>query len=274
MKRVLAFFVLITLVLSSVQASEFRQRLSSTLAGGGYSAEDIEAEIYFGRELASKVLGRYPPWDNQEANVYVNKVGQSLVQFSQRQELTYRFVILDTNEVNAFAAPGGYVFITRGALEQVKNEAELAAILAHEIGHIEHRHYVEAVGLRASAGSVESGLTAILLGGGAAAAIAFDEAVNAMMEVLFETGLQSHEDEFEADMTAVWLLTLAGYQPSALKHYFTRLQADQQIPADGISRTHPSFAERIERLQQELAEHQLDDLDFVTLEERLNEYLR
>ncbi|SFC05725.1 Peptidase family M48 [Marinospirillum celere] len=274
MRTLIAVFLLV-FVFTAAQADEnFRNRLNTELTSGAYTAEDIEAEIHFGRELASKVLGRYPAWDNSKVNLYINKVGQLLVENSQRPELTYRFLALDTDEVNAFAAPGGYVFITRGALDQVANEAELAAILAHEIGHIEHRHYVEAVGLRASQGDLESGLTTMLMGGGATAAIAFDQAVNAMMEIFFETGLQSHEDEYEADQTAVWLLTLVGYHPGALKDFFERVQSQAEQEAAGISRTHPSFADRIQRLESELTTNQLDQLELATLEERLHENLK
>lgn len=255
-------------------AQDFRARLSVTQPQPEYTVDDVEAEIHFGRELSSKVLGRYPVWKNDSVNQYINKIGQLLVPHTQRQELNWHFVALDTDEVNAFAAPGGYVFITRGALNQTRNEAEVAAILAHEIGHVEHRHYVEAVGLRSSQGSVESGLTAVLVGGGSSAAVAFDQAVNTMMQIFFETGLQSHEDEFEADQSSIWLLTMAGYKPSALKDYFTRINAIKNSQASGISRTHPDFAERIERLNRELTNNQLNQLELATLEERLHENLR
>lgn len=255
-------------------ADDFRQRLSSELVSGDYTVEDIQAEIYFGRELASKVLGRHPVWNNPEVNQYLNKVGQLLVQNTLRPELTYRFIALDTDEINAFAAPGGYIFITRGALELVENEAELAGILGHEIGHIEHRHYVKAVGLRATHGDFESGLTTMLMGGGAAAAAAFDQAVNEMMAIFFETGLQSHEDEFEADQTAVWLLALAGYHPGALKEFFIRRQASLNDEGDGMSLTHPSYSERIQRMEIQLIESGLNQLKQAKMEERFNEYFK
>jgi len=197
-----------------------------------------------------------------------------LVQFSARPELTYYFIVMDTPDINAYAAPGGYVFITKGALEQVKNEAELAAILAHEMGHIEERHYVKAIGLRSQKGDTEDGLGAILSGGGAAAATAFSQAVGQAMEILFEKGLQSKKDEFEADEASVWLLVNAGYHPSALMDYFERIRAVKNQQTQVLSDTHPPMDERITRLNNIVNEHGLNNLRLATLEERLNENVK
>jgi predicted Zn-dependent protease len=252
----------------------FRHRLPITIPEPPYTADDIEAEILFGRELASKVLGRYPVLKDDQLNYYVNSVGQVLVQFSARPELTYYFIVMDTPDINAYAAPGGYVFITKGALEQVKNEAELAAILAHEMGHIEERHYVKAIGLRSQKGDTEDGLGAILSGGGAAAATAFSQAVGQAMEILFEKGLQSKKDEFEADEASVWLLVNAGYHPSALMDYFERIRAVKNQQTQVLSDTHPPMDERITRLNNIVNEHGLNNLRLATLEERLNENVK
>ncbi|WP_052501434.1 M48 family metalloprotease [Thiomicrospira microaerophila] len=250
----------------------FRQRAFTDIVEPEYTADDIQAEIIFGRELASKILGRYPVLRDDKLNDYVSHVGHTLAQFSQRPELTYYFIVLNTDEINAYAAPGGYVFITKGALNKAQNEAQLAAILAHEMGHIEARHYVRAIGLRGTNANADNSLTAILSGGGNAAVVAFNQAVSQAMEILFEKGLQSKQDEFEADAASVWLLVNAGYQPSALADYFVMLSGTPNNQTQVLSNTHPPMNERITELQNILNEHGLDGLRLATLEERLNEH--
>lgn len=256
-----------------LQASEEnpRQRLFQLAPEPVYTQDDIEAEVAFGRELASKILGKYPVTQNKAQMTYVNKVGQNLAIHSQRTEIVYHFAILDTPIINAFAAPGGYIFITQGALDQAQDEAELAAILGHEFGHIEERHYVKQVGLRSNKGTAESGLTAALSGGGAAAAKAFNEAVNETMEILFTKGLKSKEDEYQADAHSVWLLTNTGYDPSALKRYFERIQSVHTPNTQTLAQTHPPMDKRIAKLNQLLQENELDQLNYARLQERFNE---
>jgi len=251
---------------------EFRQRAFSEIVEPEYTEDDIQAEITFGRELSSKILGRYPVLRNDNLNTYVNLIGNTLAQFSQRPELNYHFIVLDSDEINAYAAPGGYVFISKGALNKAQNEAQIAGILAHEMGHIEARHYVRAVGLRGTNADADNSLTALLSGGGAAAVTAFNQAVGQAMEILFEKGLQSKQDEFEADAASIWLLVNAGYQPSALADYFNLFTAIQDTNTKVLSDTHPPMAERITELQNVLNEHGLDTLRLATLEERLNEH--
>jgi predicted Zn-dependent protease len=250
----------------------FRQRAFTQIVEPEYTEDDIQAEIAFGRELASKILGRYPVVRDDKLNDYVNHIGHTLAQFSQRPELTYYFVVLDSDEINAYAAPGGYVFITKGAINKAQNEAQVAAILAHEMGHIEARHYVRAIGLRGTNADADNSLTAILSGGGAAAVVAFNQAVSQAMEILFEKGLQSKQDEFEADAASIWLLVNAGYQPSALASYFIMLSDNLNNQTQVLSNTHPPMSERITELQNILNEHGLDGLRLATLEERLNEH--
>lgn len=270
----LAISVALFAPVSSVVASEEnpRERLFQTASEPGYTPDDIEAEIVFGRELSSKILGKYPVSKNSALNTYVNKVGQTIAVNSQRTEIAYYFVVLDTPLINAFSAPGGYVFITQGALNQVQDESELAAILAHEIGHIEARHYVKKIGLRSEKSSAEGGLTAALAGGGVSAAKAFNEAVNLSMEILFSKGLQSETDEFQSDESAVWILANSGYDPTALERYFNRIVKIHNSDTATLDKTHPPMSKRINQLEQLNVQNQLDKLNYARLQERFNEY--
>ena len=106
-----------------------------------------EQEYYIGRAVAAQVFQTYPPLDRPQANEYLNLLGQSLAIFSDRPETFggYHFLLLDSDEINAFAAPGGLILVTRGMLRCCENEDELAAVLAHEICHVEQKHGLSAI---------------------------------------------------------------------------------------------------------------------------------
>ena len=106
-----------------------------------------EQEYYIGRAVAAQVFQSYPPLDKPKANNYLNLLGQSLAVFSDRPETFggYHFLLLDSDEINAFAAPGGLILVTRGMLRCCENEDELAAVLAHEICHVELKHGLSAI---------------------------------------------------------------------------------------------------------------------------------
>ena len=287
MKNLPIIFTIITLTIPSFFLNSFatektnlvdaqiqqRERLSASVPEPAYSKDDIEAEIVFGRELASKITGKYKQVKNNKLNQYVNKVGQLVARNSVRSELSYRFLVIKSKDINAFATPGAYVFITTGALNQVQDESELAAILAHEIAHVEKRHYVKKVGIRSNKVSPEQGFVAILTGGGASAVKAFQTAIDETLEILFNKGLQSHKDEFEADEISIWLLANTGYDPTALSRYFKRISSlpmTTHNTTTTINKTHPSLITRYSKLDELLQLYQLNNLQQATLEDRFN----
>ena len=101
-----------------------------------------QEETAMGREIAGRMLGAAPLVDDAEIQAYVNRVGRWVAVQSERPDLPWRFAVIDTASINAFAAPGGYVMLTRGLYEILDNEAQLAGVLAHEIAHIVRRHHV------------------------------------------------------------------------------------------------------------------------------------
>ncbi len=121
-----------------------------------------EQEIRLGEEGSQQVMKSFRPYANDALQEYVNAVGQSLAAVSERSELAFHFLVLDDDMVNAFALPGGYVYITRGMLAYLNSEAELAAVLGHEIGHVTGRHSVrqDSTSKLVSAGSVVTGVAA------------------------------------------------------------------------------------------------------------------
>lgn len=213
-------------------------------------------EIALGAGVASNMLGAAPLWHDRKAQQYVNQVGQWLARHTERRGLPWHFAVLDDAEFNAFAAPGGYIFITRGLLQSMRSEAELAGVLAHEIAHVVRKHHLEA--MKASANQAlytEIGSTVLTM---APQASRLNNRINqypwvknwasAGMQV-FVRGLDK-SDEFEADRMGVVIAARAGYDPYGLPASLQTLQT-LNPSADGLAlmfKTHPSFAERLDML--------------------------
>src|SRR5512133_2678817 len=132
-------------VITGSQAESIRK----TATAVARSAEEFtpEQEYYIGRSVGAVVLSKYQPYDASQINQYVNVIGQTLAQASDLPVIFggYHFLVLNSDEINAFATPSGLVFVTRGLLRCCRDEDALAAVLAHEIGHIESRHGMEAI---------------------------------------------------------------------------------------------------------------------------------
>jgi len=249
----------------------FRQR-AHTQALTDITAEDVRAEINFGREVAARVLGRFPLLRNERLTRYVSLVGTALAAQSGRPELNYHFAILDSDSVNAYSAPGGYIFITRGALEMANDEAELAAVLAHEIAHVSERHIVKALNIHASDNSGAAGLGRMLGAGSDTARVAFMQALDQAVKILFENGY-SQQDELQADRMATLLLVNTGLDPLALRRYLARVQTVDN-KSQAINTTHPPSAERLESLDRLITEEHLIGLDMARNTTRFNRYVK
>ncbi|MBE0616596.1 MAG: M48 family metalloprotease [Proteobacteria bacterium] len=214
--------------------------------------EDItpEQEYYIGRAVGAVVLSRYRPYDDPVANAYVNLLGQTLAQASDRPETFggYHFLMLDSDEVNAFAAPGGLVFVTRGMLACCAHEDALAAVLAHEIGHVQLRH-----GLKAIKASRLTGALTVLaaegaktFGGEELAQLTqdFQDSVSDVTQTLINSGY-SRGAEADADAAAVALLQRVGYEPSGLIDMLQAMETRLVPGGSDFGKTHPSPESRI-----------------------------
>ena len=250
----------------------FRLR-TNQIAGMRTTASDVEAEINFGRDVAARVLGRFPLFQNAELNHYVNLIGTALATHSSRSDLNFHFAVLDSDTINAYSAPGGYVFITRGALAQAQDESELAAILAHEIAHISERHIVNALHIRASdSGGATAGLGHLLGGSSDTARVAFSQAVDQAVAILFQNGY-SQQDELEADQVGTMLLAQSGYDPLALRRYLERVQSLDKGSA-ALNTTHPPSRQRLRALDRVIDEEHLADLHLVRNSTRFKHYVK
>jgi len=212
-----------------------------------------EQEYYIGRSVAATVLAAYKPCDAAALNQYVNLLGQTLALYSDRPETFggYRFLVMDTEEVNAFAAPGGLVLVSRGLLRCCRSEDALAAVLAHEIGHVQNQHGLRAI----KKGRLTSALTVLALEAGknvagqemAQLTQAFEGSVTDITGTLMNSGY-ARSLENEADAAAVQILTRAGYAPQALVDMLTVMKTQLAADSRGFGKTHPSPEVRIQHV--------------------------
>jgi predicted Zn-dependent protease len=226
------------------RAAKLGTVLKTTKEAFGEVSDEQEREI--GKQAAAVLLGAAPPVDNDALQRYVNRVGNWVALQGERPDLQWRFAVLDDNDINAFAAPGGYVFITKGLLLRMDSEAELAGTLAHETVHVLRKHHLMAVqkGARLELATLVAGETVK------------NDQRRAQMEKLtggfkelYARGLDKNE-EFEADRMGVVIAARAGYDPYGLPAVLQTLGA--MNPKDGaltfMFKTHPAPATRIERL--------------------------
>jgi len=206
----------------------------------------VEKEVEIGRGMSASLLGAAPLVDNDKTQRYVNRVGQWLASQTEREELTWHFGVLDVETVNAFAAPGGYIFVTKGLMRLCATESELAGVLAHEIGHVLKRHHLEALRKQA-ASDLATDLASDVISEHGFNAKPF---IKSGME-LFARGLD-RADELEADRIGVVIATRAGYEPYGLPRVLLTL--NDMNPADSnlawLTSTHPPSSERLSVLEE------------------------
>ena len=219
--------------------------------------EDItpEQEYYIGRTIGAIVLDKYKAYDNPVTNSYLNVLGQTLARFSDLPELfdNYHFLALDSSDINAFATPSGLVFVTRGMLRCCAHEGALAAVLAHEIGHVQQKHGLQAIekdritkatsivaieGTKQLANSDVANLTAT-----------FEDSINDITSTMISSGY-SRSSESEADQAAVTLLQRVGYNPTGLIDMLKIMSRKLSPGGLDFAKTHPDPKDRMEELAQ------------------------
>jgi len=218
-------------------------------------AREVDEELNVGRQMAAALLGKVGEVKDQEALTYVNLVGQSLAKRVGRPEITFHFGILATDEINALATPGGYIFVTTGLLRMIRTESELAAILGHEIAHVNEKHMYRRLAKDRSVGAGET-IARMLARGGADVASSVSEMVNEGMDILLTHGL-AKEKEFEADEAGMVYAADAGYNPTSLASFIKRLH--QERGSIKLSPAYPRFIERLKALIVSLNRNSLDN---------------
>jgi len=218
--------------------SGLRQRVPSGQEAGSTS-EDVNEEVRFGREVAARMIGRYGLYQNDQLTRYVNLVGLTLAAMPPAgTDLPVRRS--EHLRHQCLRSAGRYIFVTRGALEKMQDESELAGVLAHEIVHVNERHVVRELGIRATDDSAASGLARMIGGGSETARVAFTQAVDKAVDILFKTGYK-REDEVQSDTGAVAICAIVGYDPAGLVRYFERINASKGKNTEVLDKTHPSM---------------------------------
>ncbi|MCP4753066.1 MAG: M48 family metalloprotease [Proteobacteria bacterium] len=246
MSRLLAVLLIILSVPVFGASKEFRLRANKVHRQ--YSEDDIIAEIRFGRNLAARILGKHKLWKNEKATRYVNLIGTGLAGQMGRPDLRFFFSVLDTAEINAYAIPGGYIFITRGALELMENEAQLAGVIAHEIAHINQRHIVDKLNIRGKDNDFLASVGALAASGTIASIKLVNKLMDQALELLFETGLDK-ELEVNADLEGVQMLVATNYDWKSYNAFLRKIDRKlYSIYRTINSRTHPQVEDRISRI--------------------------
>lgn len=289
----LSFAVAICLLgpcISNAATEEWHKRPSDEEI---FTAKDVAAEAEFGRELVAKILGKYPASDNPAVVRYISLVGHTLVANTNRPELTYHFMILDTEELNSFAAPGGYVFISKGLLKFLADESELAAVLAHEIAHILERHLIRELKIK---GAHDPSSMALLVGGVTGVArtafvqatdeiarkadekkdityATYDEKVERGFELLL-TNKYSLKDEMQADKDAVGISALSGYDPAGFVSYLKRIETIKEKSPAASAYQHQSVGDRISILNAVIAAECAENCGFANRKNRFSDAMK
>lgn len=227
----------------------------------GGLTKDKEAAL--GAEEHKKILQQFGgAYDDPELSSYIASLGKLLASTSETPDQKFTFTVLDSPVVNAMALPGGYVYVTRGLLALADSEAEVAGVLAHEIGHVTARHASQRYG-RATATSILAAGVGILLGSDAAASAAGQVGALALQSY-------SRDQEFQADLLGVRYLSRVGFEPEGMSKFLTKLQADSRLSAKiagnpeaadsfNIMQTHPRTVDRIKRAIEQAGETRVKD---------------
>jgi len=258
--RLASLPMLLCLLLAGCKAGDLTPErigmIASSLQTIGKAARPLseDEEYYVGRAVAARITSTYPLYRNDRLTDYLNLIGQTIALHTDQPTTFggYHFALLDTPEVNAFACPGGIILVTRGMLSSVKSEDELAAVLAHEIGHIIHRDGIAAI--------QSSRWSEALLVIGSSAAREFGPKDTAQLVSLFEGSIDDvfktlvvngygREQEKDADAAALGYLAAAGYDPQGLTGYLNRLEQGGRGAKGGIFTTHPGTDERLENVR-------------------------
>ena len=220
-----------------------------------------DQEIAIGRDAAATLLGASKPIGQEDVQDYVNKVGLWIALQSDRPDLPWHFAVVDSDDIDAFAAPGGFVFVTRGLLLHLHSEAELAGVLGHEISHVVLKHHLNAL---QKAARMDLAAQAAQAG---AAAKGYDsdmdqqllDKVSSATRNLYSKGLDK-DDELAADRMGVVLATRAGYDPYGLLAVLQTLEAadPKSSKMQLLMATHPAPADRIAALSQSMAAGNFD----------------
>lgn len=244
----LAWTVLMPCAAPAADATDAAAKLTEKLRAARELLPVNEAEeIRVGRQVAANLLAAAPPVKDDGLQRYINQVGRWVALQGERPGLPWRFAVVESPDVNAFAAPGGYVFVTRGLYARLRDESELAGVLAHEVAHVLRRHHLDLMRKTALIARGSAALQKKLEG---------DQLVNKLVgngAEIFARRLDQ-DAEYEADRMGVVLAARAGYEPYGLPSVLQTLDAINPASSSValLFKTHPRPADRLNALTRAL----------------------
>lgn len=238
---VVSFVLVFSLVVGIPQVTQARSLLDIIFQGiqiVQLSNISDRQEAAIGKQINEQLVNnQFDLYNNSQITRYINDIGQRLAKQSQRSNITYTFQIVDDPNINAAATMGGYIYVNRGLIAAADNEAQLASVIAHEIGHIAARHSIQ-----------QMRQTAIARGLAVAAGVDRNTLVNLGVELAFKLP-NSRKDELEADKLGLETLQKSGYAPSAMVEFMKKLlNSGRSTPT--ILSSHPATSDRITALNQ------------------------
>jgi predicted Zn-dependent protease len=215
-------------------------------------------EVQLGAEVSTRIRARYGVVQNQAVHRYVTLVGTALAQASSKPALAWQFIVLDTDAVNAFASPGGFVHITKGALANLKTESELAGVLGHEIIHVTDKHTIRAI---QKGKLVQMGADETVAGN--------SKLMNALADKAYEVIEQGfgRGEELESDEKGIVLANTVGYAPQGMNGFLAMLvERNKEAPPakNGLFASHPETKERMDKMTRQIASAKLTSTATVT----------
>ncbi len=224
--------------------------VSATSAAGGLKLVSVNDEIAIGRRAQQEARRQVPPFGDATVNNYIDALGRRIAASADGPRYPYSFDVANKRDINAFALPGGPIWVHRGLIDAAQNEAQLAGVIAHEVAHIAHRHAAEQM-TKGTFANVGLSLLGAFLGngtGGQIAQLGAGIAANATMMKF------SRDHEREADLKALQYMKRAGYDPRGMVEFLQVLRSRQGRDPGSVQTffsSHPAPADRVARLQQQ-----------------------
>ena len=242
--------------------SKTAQTLSSSTESISKLVEKItpENEYYIGRSTAAMLVDKYSIYNNEKLNKYLNNICGAITSCSSKPYLYkgYFVAVLNSDEINAMATPGGHIFVTRGMLKCVSSEDELASVIAHEVAHIQLQHGLSVIkSSRFTDATLDITKFAVVKYGSDdfdKFVDLFDDSVNDIVSTLVNNGF-SQSQEFDADEYALTLLNDSGYNPHSFKKVLEKIKLNQVDSSSGFVKTHPDPDKRINKIAKLLDEN-------------------
>lgn len=254
MNRVLSLGISLALVMSSAGLAKDKKKdpeeIGSRDVGRGVNFYSLEKEIALGKQLAQEIERQAKIVDDPVVAEYVNRIGQNLVRNSDAK-VPFTIKVIDAEEVNAFALPGGFFFVNSGLILRAESEAELAGVMAHEIAHVAARHGTR----QATRGQLVNLATIPLIFMGGWAGYGARQGASVLIPIGFLSFSRAFEEE--ADLLGLQYLYKTGYDPTAFVDFFEKIQADEKRKPGTLSKvfaSHPLTDDRIESAQKNIQE--------------------